>query len=98
MKVLIITSEEIDTSAFNTEFRFIDWNCANFALDINFSDYDGLVIEVDSLTKKKEKKGEDDKIYLSNFEQQLSPEVTNDILGRKGSFITIVGNPATFYY
>ena len=95
MKVLIITSEEIDTSAFNAEFRFIDWNCANFALDINFSDYDGLVIDVDSLAKEKEKKGEDDKIYLSNFEQQLSPEVTNDILGRKGSFVTIIGNPAT---
>lgn len=93
MKVLIITSEKIDISAFNAEFRIIDWNCANFALNINFSDYDGLIIDVDSLVKEKEKKSENDIIYLSNFEQQLSPGVTADILGRKGSFIAVIGNP-----
>lgn len=91
MKVLIITSDKIETSEFDAEFKFVDWNNINYSNDINFSDYDGLIIDVDSL--EKEKRNEDKEIHLFNFEHQLSPKIVLEILRRKGSFLSIIGNP-----
>lgn len=65
MKVLIITSDKIDVSLFDAESKIIDWKNANFATNINFSDYDGLVIDADSLIKEREKKASKEYIYLT---------------------------------
>lgn len=97
MKVLIITSDKIDVSLFDAESKIIDWKNANFATNINFSDYDGLVIDADSLIKEREKKSEQG-IYLSNLERQFSPKITCDILSQKDSFISIIGEPGVALY
>lgn len=91
MKVLIITSEpQIDVSMFDADIQFIFWNNINFRININFSDYDGLIIDADSLIEMREK----EEIFLSNFEQQLSPKIIIDILKQKDSFISIIGDPS----
>lgn len=93
MKVLIFTSGKNDLSKFAAEFRVIDWENANFALNINFADYDGLIVDADSLTKLRE--SQDEPVYIFNLEAQLSPAIITDIASRRGSFVTIIGNPLT---
>lgn len=92
MKVLIISSDEIDVTDFNANFDILKWEEVSKRDDINFSDYDGLVLDADSLrTVKNDMPG----ISFYAFERSLNYIAVCDILGRKGSFVSIIGNPST---
>ena len=92
MKVLIISSDEIDVSNYNAIFDILRWEEVNNRDDINFSDYDGLVLDANSLrTVKRIKPG----IGFYTFEKSLNCIAIRDILGRKNSFVFVIGNPST---
>ena len=92
MKILIITSCKIPKPKIDADVTIKAWQNTN---DLNLIDYDGIIFDVDSLTYARREK---DDFYLHDLEKQISPQLFEDILENKQSFIWIIGNPTTQIY
>lgn len=92
MKILIITSCKIPKPKIDADVTIKAWQNTN---DLNLIDYDGIIFDVDSLTYARREK---DDFYLHDLEKQISPQLFEDILENKQSFIWIIGDPTTQIY
>lgn len=89
MKILIISSEAIDVSAYSAKFVLLRWEETD-KTDINISDYDGVILDLDSIDTTNNSSYE-----LYNFEQAISQESVLDVVNRLRTFVCVIGNPAT---
>ena len=96
MKVLVITSDTIEKKLFHDVY-FLSWKEANEkAQEINFSEYDGIILDADSIQKDKGSLTPNIVTGVQGYyslQNSISPSIITDLFQQKDSFFTIIGNP-----